>query len=160
MTDYRDTEITETMSNFIRGHILYEDDKHVFVSAYLIAIFFDMDVDGFALPNFYSGQNRYLLTIQFGWSEDFATVMYHKSVSAKNKKSSDEIYDLKEHIKTMFDLEEDKQCKKPCILVIDKNDMCNIVGVEQFRSWGKRKRIMFDKKNPFPIENNCEADEA
>lgn len=43
------------------------------------------------------------------------------------------------------DTKEDRFDPKPCIIIIDKSNMIDVCGIEQFRTLGARKRIMFSE---------------
>lgn len=44
-----------------------------------------------------------------------------------------------------FNIKDERFHPKPCIIIIDKSNMIDVCGIEQFRALGTRKRIMFSE---------------
>ena len=44
-----------------------------------------------------------------------------------------------------FNIKDERFAPKPCIMVIDKRNMMDVCGIEQFRALDARKRIMFSE---------------
>jgi hypothetical protein len=134
--------LCDVMSDFTDGHILYEEGNYVFVPAYLL------DVSVCHIPRSYIGDDAYALTISFGCHQDavgVGTVSYEQLVEDSNKEGVLHINKILKQVTEAFDIKEDRFDPKPCIMIIDKSNMIDVCGIEQFRSLGTRKRIMFSE---------------
>ena len=134
--------LCDVMRDFTDGHILYEEGNYVFVPAYLL------DVSVCYVPRGYIGDNAYALTISFGWCQDavgVGTVSYEQLVEDSNKDGVLHINKILKQVTEAFNIKEERFDPKPCIMIIDKRNMMDVCGIEQFRSLGARKRIMFSE---------------
>jgi hypothetical protein len=130
------------MRDFTDGHILYEEGNYVFVPAYLL------DVSVCHIPRSYMGDNVYELTISFGCCQDsvgVGTVSYEQLVEDSNKDGVSHINKILKQVTEAFNIKEERFDPRPCIMIIDKRNMIDVCGIEQFRSFGARKRIMFSE---------------
>jgi len=134
--------LCDIMRDFTDGHILYEEGNYVFVSAYLL------DVSVCYVPRSYIGDNAYALTISFGCRQDaigVETVLYEQLVEDSNKDGVLHINKILKQVTEAFNIKEERFDSKPCIMIIDKRNMMDVCGIEQFRALGARKRIMFSE---------------
>ena len=129
--------VYDTMRDFTDGHILYEEGNYVFVPAYLF------DVYVCRIPRSYIGDNAYELTISFGWQDVVGNISYEQLVEDSNKDGVLHINKILKQVTEAFNIKEDRFDPKPCIMIIDKSNMIDVCGIEQFRSLDERKRIMF-----------------
>ncbi|MDY0387393.1 MAG: hypothetical protein RBT65_09760 [Methanolobus sp.] len=127
------------MRDFTDGHILYEEGNYVFVPAYLF------DVSVCHMTRSYIGDNVYALTISFGWQDAVENISYEQLVEDSNKDGVLHIDKILKQITEAFNIKEDRFDPKPCIIIIDKSNMIDVCGIEQFRSLDTRKRIMFSE---------------
>ena len=66
----------------------------------------------------------------------------------KYKSSNDGVLHINkifEQIIEAFNIKDKGFDPKPCILIIEKRNMMDVCGIEQFRTLGSRKRIMFSE---------------
>jgi hypothetical protein len=131
--------LCDIMRDFTDGHILYEEGNYVFVSAYLF------DVSVCYIPRIYSGDNAYALTVSFGWQDAVKNISYEQLVEDSNKDGVLHINKILKQVTEAFNIKEERFAPKPCIVIIDKSNMIDICGIEQFRAIGARKRIMFSE---------------
>ncbi len=131
--------LCDIMRDFIDGHILYEEGNYVFVSAYL----FDVYVCN--IPRSYLCDNAYALTISFVQQDVLEDVSYEQLVEDGNKDGVLHINKILKQVTEAFNIKEERFDPKPCIMIIDKRNMMDVCGIEQFRTLGARKRIMFSE---------------
>lgn len=129
--------LPDTMRDFTDGHILYEEGNYVFVPAYLF------DVSFCRISHF--GENARELTISFGWQDVIRNASYEAWVEDSNKDGLSHLNKIFEQIIEAFNIKGERFDPKPCILIIEKRNMIDVCGIEQFRALGSRKRIMFSR---------------
>ncbi len=134
--------LCDVMRDFTDGHILYEEGNYVFVPAYLL------DVSVCYVPRSYIGDNAYELTISFGCCQDavgVGTVSYEQLVEGSNKDGVLHTNKIFKQVTEAFNIKDERFDPKPCIMIIDKSNMMDVCGIEQFRALDARKRIMFSE---------------